>query len=618
MRARAVVLSLIVIGGGAESVGAKQRAKAEPKRHAAACVKLRPRALTVERLSGEMAVVLTWRAAKGSRGRRTYRVYRGGRVVRQTTRRSTPVKVRLGRLHKLTVAAVDRRGRPTRCRASISARIDYRPPTRPELLTVSDTSGSSATLTWAPATGGDSPLAGYRVMRDGAVYKQTGSRSIEIPLASNRAMRFTVAAVDRRGVLSSASAPVEVATGHTPPPTPADLRVTATTDSAVELRWSPSQPSRGRLSGYRVLRDGKPLFQVPAGQARATNLYAGRSYSFSVQAIDTLGTASDAAAPVRVTTKDPDPTQGRLHAFLLASTDQSFRDFQAHYRQIGSVYPTYYDCTPHAVLIGADDPLITSWAQARHVEVLPRFNCQRTNVLTKILTDPDMRQSWIDQIAAKVAASGADGASLDFEAGRAVDRAAYSSFLADLAARLHAQGQRLTVAVSAKIADVPNHPRSTFFDYRAISSVVDHVFVMAWGIKWATSGPGAQDNVVWVTKVADYVTTMPDVSKFVMGTQLYAMDWANGGGPAHPATSYEHAEAMELAAAVGASPQLDPVSGGMTFSYTDAGGAPHAVWFADARTVERRFEIAQARGLGIGVWRLGKEDQRIWRSALAP
>ena len=146
---------------------------------------------------------------------------------------------------------------------------------------------------------------------------------------------------------------VRIATGHTPPPTPADVRVTEVTDTAVALEWTPSVPARGRLAGYRIIRDGEPLFQVRGTVARARRT-SGRaaSYTFRVQAVDTLGGASAPSAPLTVRTQDPEPTQGRLHAFLLASTDQSFRDFQAHYRQIATVHPTYYDCTPGAVMIG--------------------------------------------------------------------------------------------------------------------------------------------------------------------------------------------------------------------------------------------------------------------------
>ena len=580
------------------------------------CAALRPLSLAFTRAAGSDAVVVTWRAPRRAGRRRAYRVLRGGAVVGQTRGRSMVVRVRLGRTHTVRVVAVDRHGRATRCRATIAVRSAYRPPTAPRLLSVSDTSGATATLTWAPSAAGDSPVAGYRILRGGAVERQAAAPPVQIGLASNRSLSYSVVAVDRRGVLSAPSEPVQVVTGHSPPPAPTGLRATETTDSAVELTWAPVRPARGRIAGYRVLRDGTPLFQVPAAGARATNLFASRGYRFSVQAVDALGAVSDPSAPLDVTTRTPDPTAGHLHAFLLASTDQSFHDFQAHYRRIGTVYPTYYDCTPQAELIGRDDPLITSWAQARRVEVLPRFNCQRTAVLNRILNDPALRAQWIDGIADGVAASGADGASLDFEAGAAADRAAYTAFVTDLAARLHAQGQQLTVAVSAKTADVPKHPRSTFFDYVALSQAADHLFVMAWGIHWATSAPGAQDDLPWVTRVVTYIRTLPRVERYVMGTQLYAMDWASGGGAAHPATSYEYRDAIAAAAQAGAVPQLDPLSDGMTFAFTAQDGAPHSVWFADATTVGRRFALASGAGMGIGVWRLGQEDQRIWDDPL--
>ncbi len=610
MRRLALLLTLTLVAAlpGAAAAASK------PRR----CAAQTPRALVFERPAGATSGLLRWKPSlRASRRAKTrFRVYRGAAVIGQTPRRTMRIRVRVGRTHTLTVTAVNAAGRATRCRARIVSGDSYRVASAPRMVTVGATDGAGTTISWEPSQAGSSPVAAYRVRRDGATYRQTRGMSIPVPLSSNRSAAFTVTAVDRRGVESAPSEAVRITTGHTPPPTPANVRVSEVTDTAVALEWSPSVPARGRLSGYRIIRDGDPLFQVRGTSARATNLWASRGYTFRVQAVDSLGGASAPSAPVTVRTQDPEPTQGRLHAFLLASTDQSFRDFQAHYRQIATVHPTYYDCTTGAVMIGNDDPLITGWAQARRVEVLPRFNCQRTSVLNRILNDPVLRQSWIDGIVQRVTDSGADGASLDFEAGLYTDRAAYSSFVADLAARLHAQGQRLTIAVSAKTADVPRHPRSTFFDYRALSASADQIFVMAWGIKWATSGPGAQDDIRWVTSVADYVKTMPDPSKFVMGTQLYAMDWPAGGGPARPATAYEHADAMAMAQRMGATPRLDAPTDALTFRYTDAGGTLHDVWYADATTVERRFALATARGLGIGVWRLGQEDQRLWDSPL--
>ena len=57
-----------------------------------------------------------------------------------------------------------------------------------------------------------------------------------------------------------------------------------------------------------------------------------------------------------------------MHAFLLATDGESFRDFQAHYTAIGVVYPTYYDLGADLGLEGADQPHVTRFAQQRGVE----------------------------------------------------------------------------------------------------------------------------------------------------------------------------------------------------------------------------------------------------------
>jgi spore germination protein YaaH len=143
------------------------------------------------------------------------------------------------------------------------------------------------------------------------------------------------------------------------------------------------------------------------------------------------------------------------------------------------------------------------------------------------------------------------------------------------------------------------------------------MFVMAWGIHWATSAPGAQDDMTWVQGVVNYISTLPRANKYILGMQLYAMDWANGGGSANPASTYEYANVQALAAQVGATPTLNPTSDALTFSYTDANGVHHEVWFTNAQTEGDRITLAHNSGLGgIGVWRLGEEDQNLWNNPL--
>jgi spore germination protein YaaH len=566
------------------------------------------------------AVTISWqRSTAGDGGIAGYRVLRDGAVYGQTRRTRMVVRVASNRTYTFTVIAVDRHGRLSRPSAPVRVHTGHRPPSAPSGLTGSAQGSSTVALSWRASRAAAGRIVGYRVLRNGAPVGQFAATSVQLGhLIPSTTYSYAVQAVDSLGYVSARSAAVSVRTGAAVPPSaPASLLAAPLNDRTVGLSWQPSQAAQGRIVGYRVLRNGRPVGQYNATSVNVTNLAPSTTYTFTVVAVDSLGSVSAPSTPATVQTAAPTPTSGHVFAFLLADTDQSFVDFQTHYQEIGTVAPTYYDCDANGNLTGANVPLITQWAQARRVAVLPRFNCQRSAVLDQIVNNATMRQQWLNSIMGQVNANGFDGVTLDFEAGYATDRDAFTSFVTSLAALLHSEGKTLMVAVSPKIADVPNHPRSTFFDYIALSAQADEIFVMGWGIHYATSAPGAQDDMSWESQVIKYVASLPRVNKYILGMQLYAMDWPNGGGSANPASSYEYANAVALAASVGATPTLDTTADALTFSYTDSAGVHHDVWFTNSATEGDRISLAQANGFGgIGVWRLGQEDQQLWNNPL--
>jgi spore germination protein len=305
-----------------------------------------------------------------------------------------------------------------------------------------------------------------------------------------------------------------------------------------------------------------------------------------------------------------------LHAFLLASTGSSFEDFKTHYRQIGAIHATYFECNrATAAVKGKDDPQITQYAKLRQVEVYGRFDCQNTATLHTILTDPATRSAWLSAMVDAAVQYGYDGINLDFETGAASDRGAFSSFVAELSGRLHAAGKKLAVDVSAKAADSLTHPRSGIYDYPVLADSADIVFVMAWGIHWSTSAPGPTADMPWLQSIVNYVNTLPNRQKYVFGTPLYGLDWANGGGTASPATALEWSGVAALSARVGVAPAYDATAHETHFAHSDATGS-HEVWASNAAAVIERLRMYQANGYGLGVWRLGNEDQTMWADPL--
>src|SRR4051812_771629 len=585
----------------------------------AACKAAAPGKVTFTRDRGRSYGWLRWtKPKKKARGTVRYRVTVNGKARKATTARRLKVRVKPGQKLRFKVATT----RAPRCGRALATTAKFYAPTTPQSVGAQKLTETVVRLSWLTAKKGDGKLAGYRITRNGATYRQVTATTADVAVPADAQSALAVAAVDTRGHVSAASAPVTVDATSRAPGAPAGLVATAVSDSAVGLYWSPGAPGTGRVVGFRVYRDGTLLGQVAGTSYVASNLASGKAYTFTVQAVDSRSLVSGLSAPAAATTAPPVPTTGSAHAYLLATTDQSFADLQANYRNIGVVHPTYFECNRATSAIdGRDDPLVTQWAQARKVKVLARFDCQDDAAIDRILNDPATRAATLNGLTALVARYGYDGISIDFEAGDPSYRAALTSFIADLGRRLHAAGRLLSMAVSPKASDSPSHPRSGIFDYAALVPNVDWMFVMNWGIHWSTSAPGPIADMAWATANANYVATMPQPKKWILGAPMYGFDWPGDGGTDEEATPLEHADVVALIARVGATPRFDNPSGEWTFTYQSAAdGKTHTVWYVDGTAIAQKFALARNRALGgVGVWRLGTEDPAIWNQpAVAP
>jgi chitodextrinase len=103
---------------------------------------------------------------------------------------------------------------------------------------------------------------------------------------------------------------------RTPPTTPTNLRITATTDTTVTLAWNPSTDNSGNFS-YRVRERAfnDVTYSVPQTRTTftATRLWPGQTYTYTVWAVDAAGNRSGDSntvshtAPQDVTPPAPAP-----------------------------------------------------------------------------------------------------------------------------------------------------------------------------------------------------------------------------------------------------------------------------------------------------------------------
>ena len=575
-----------------------------------------PEGLSVSEIGGTEATILWLPSQRGAAPLSGYRVYRDGTLVGQTSSTSFHLThLDFPQTYVITVAAVDSDGAESVPSMGLKLTTAHPAPTAPSLLSAISVTDTSATLSWQAGTAAEGTVSGYLLYKDGEPQGFVAGQIVTVSLASARRYTFTVRTRDSDGYLSAPSPELLVVTTHTPPHTPQGLVASNVTSSSAQISWQASTAVSGNIVGYRVFRNDIPVGQGASTERTLTNLSAGSEYSITVSAVDSMGAISEPSQPLTVATADPPPTHGNVQAFVLSSTDESFDDLEAHYQQVGVIYPTYFQCSAAGGIEGSDDPLITHWATLRKIEVLPRVNCLNVGAEEAILNQPAVRQKMIETLAEYCRQYGYSGIQIDFENAPPSDREPFTTFITMLAERLHGQGDKLSTVVTAKYWNVPTG-RAAMYNDAALSVPSDYVLVMDWGYHWVTSGPGSIDEYQWFSKVANYTATMPNLHKFVLAMPLYGVDWPNGGGPSEPGTALQYTEIAALIESLGITPEWENTSESPHFSYVASDGAHHQVWYVNQHSLEVRSNLANSLGMKLGLWRLGKEDQTIWQLPL--
>ncbi|GAA0303884.1 fibronectin type III domain-containing protein [Kineococcus aurantiacus] len=212
------------------------------------------------------------------------------------------------------------------------------------------TSGTSATLSWgAPTSTGGAAVTGYVVSRDGRDSTGYGAWSGTVAATARSATfgqlvpgatyRLSVRAVNSAGAGTTTTVAVTMTSTTALATAPTSVTVTpAASGGTATLAWAPPKASGGAaVTGYRVARDGtdstgagawSTTVAATARQQVFGNLVAGRTYTFTVAAITSLGTGTPAA--VKAVVPSPSPSGQAMPVGGLTGWKQVFaEDFTA-------------------------------------------------------------------------------------------------------------------------------------------------------------------------------------------------------------------------------------------------------------------------------------------------
>lgn len=201
----------------------------------------------------------------------------------------------------------------------------------------------------------------------------------------------------------------------------------------------------------------------------------------------------------------------------------------------------------------------------------------------------------------------------DFEYLRPEDKEAYVTFLKKAKQLFSSYGWLISVALAPKLNAQQKGPWYEAHDYRAIGNVVDFVVIMTY--EWGYSGGPAMavSPIGPVTKVIEYALTEMPASKIMLGQNLYGYDWTLPFVKGSIAKAVSPQQAIDLARNNKVEILYSENAQAPYFTYTDTNGQKHEVWFEDARSIQKKFDLVKEKNLrGVSYWKLGLSFPQNW------
>jgi len=220
------------------------------------------------------------------------------------------------------------------------------------------------------------------------------------------------------------------------------------------------------------------------------------------------------------------------------------------------------------------------------------------------------RATTLQNLVALAKAQNLAGINLDFEGLYTSDRDAYTSFVAELATQLHANGARLMVSVPPKSSDSMASAWTWPYDYAALGQSADFIQVMTYGQHTPSGAPGSVAGSGWMLKALQYAVSQMPANKILLGLPAFGYNWNLTAGTGQRVA---YKDTPQLLASTGATPQWNASTQSAYFHYTDAGGSAHEVWYETPQGLQAKAAFANTLNLaGVSIWILGDEDASFW------
>ena len=301
------------------------------------------------------------------------------------------------------------------------------------------------------------------------------------------------------------------------------------------------------------------------------------------------------------------------------TANTSYPDLQRNADKLNTIFPEWFfiDTLTYHLQTRIDSAGLALMRQ-KQLRIMPMLSNFRSvargfdgKLLHKILSDSALRENLIQQLADTLSYYQLNGVNVDFEELAETTNVPLTVFQEKLYEKLHGRGMLVSMDVE---------PKNNDYDYTKLSTYNDYIVLMAYDEFNNSTGPGPISAQKWIEDAVAWTVKRIAPSKIILGLGGFGYDWANTKKDS--IVTYTYNDAINKAKAINAKIIYDNDSYNLHYDYVseeddDSGEVDktsHEVWFTDAATTFNilRFsdEFATA---GTALWRLGSEDQRMWK-----
>jgi spore germination protein YaaH len=243
---------------------------------------------------------------------------------------------------------------------------------------------------------------------------------------------------------------------------------------------------------------------------------------------------------------------------------------------------------------------------------------------SKMLRSAKLRERAVTYLAYLAKRDNYAGFQLDLEYIDPADKALYTRFVERAAARLHARGRLLSVAVVPRFSDTyPDRSLTREFhtgewgapyDYRALGRIADFITLMTYDHHGSATPPGPVAGYEWQKAALDYAVMRIPRAKLLLGIPFYGREWVETP-QGTTSSSLAFKDVKPLLERPDAKPRWDE-RWRTTWLQFREGATQHTAWFDDQRSLREKLQLMKLYHLrGFAAWRLGVEDPQFWPMA---